>query len=130
MHSKTGMRRDTVAHEIRDNSKAHRFEDRTGAFVTYRESGGVVTLLHIEVPLSSSRHGAGEELVKDVLRLLRERGRQVLSECSFVSDYIKAHPEYRAMLADEAANRLDARLDEALRETFPASDPTAVNSRE
>ncbi len=116
--------------EIRDNSTAHRFEVRTGAFLTYKESGAVVTLLHIEVPLSSSRRGVGEELVKGALELLLKRGRQVLSEFPFVSDYIKAHPEYQGMLANGAANRLDARLDEALRETFPASDPTAVSSRE
>jgi predicted GNAT family acetyltransferase len=118
---------------VRDNTTAHRFEieiDGNVAFLAYREAGPVVTLIHTKVPASLSRHGVGSKLMNRALKLLSGRGMRVVPECPVVAAYMRGHPEFQGLLDDGVAMRLDARLDEALKETFPASDPTAVSPRE
>jgi predicted GNAT family acetyltransferase len=118
--------------EVRDNATALQFElrlDGATAFVTYRKAGSVVQLLHTEVPQELSGRGLGSRLAKGTLELLRKSGAQVVADCQFIAEYVKKHPEYQDLFASGETSRLDARLDEALQETFPASDPTAVSSR-
>jgi len=126
-----------MPNEIRDNSAASRYELETNgatAFVTYRVSNSAVTLVHTEVPKALEGHGVGSALIKSVLDLLRSQNRKLVVICPFVAAYIRKHREYESMLAaplpDEKKRRLDARLDEALAETFPASDATAVSPDE
>jgi uncharacterized protein len=86
-----------------DNSVAQRFEmDVNGksAFVTYRRSAGVITLLHAEVPPDESGRGIGSELVHGALQLARAQGLRVVARCPFVANYIQIHPEFQDLLAD------------------------------
>lgn len=86
-----------------DNSAAQRFEmDVNGksAFVTYRRSRGVMTLLHAEVPPEESGRGIGSELVHGVLELARAQGLKIVARCPFVANYIEIHPEFEDLLAD------------------------------
>ena len=118
---------------VRDTTQDHRFELDVGdvtAFVSYSITGSVVTLIHTEVPESLSGKGVGSMLVRETLELLRARGAQIVAECPFVAAYIQRHPEYRDLIDDRTHGHIDARLDEALEESFPASDPPAVSSRE
>jgi uncharacterized protein len=118
--------------EVHDNTAARRFElqlDGATAFVAYQKSENAVRLIHTEVPEALSGRGVGSRLAKGTLELLRKSGTQVIAECSFVAEYVKKHPEFQDILASGEGSRLDARLDEALKETFPASDPPAVSSR-
>jgi predicted GNAT family acetyltransferase len=118
--------------EVYENVAARRFEmrvDGATAFVEYRRSGHIVTLTHTEVPQSLSGHGLGSRIARGALELLRKAGAQIIAECPFMAEYVNKHPEFRGMLASGGGSRLDERLDEALKETFPASDPTAVSPR-
>lgn len=118
-----------MAAAVHDNTRDHRFEldmDGTTAFISYSVSGNIVTLVHTEVPESLAGQGVGSKLVRGTLELLRSRGVRVVPECPFVAAYIRKHREFGDLIEGTAAQRLDARLDEALTETFPASDPTAV----
>jgi predicted GNAT family acetyltransferase len=118
--------------EVHDNTAARRFElqlDGATAFVGYQTSKNVVRLVHTEVPKALAGRGVGSRLAKGALELLRNSGTQVIAECPFIAEYVKKHPEFRDILVSDEGSRLDARLDEALKETFPASDPTAVSSR-
>lgn len=85
-----------------DNSAAQRYEmdvDGKRTFITYRRSPGVVTLLHAEVPPEISGHGIGSELARGVLELARTQGLKVVPRCSFIANYIQAHPEFQDLLA-------------------------------
>ena len=121
-----------MTEHVRDNSAAHRFElvfDGTAAFIAYRKAADIVTLVHTEVPEALAGRGVGSKLAKGALELLKEAGAKVVPECPFVAAYIDKHPEFQALVAGPGDEKLDARLDEALTETFPASDPTAVSTR-
>ncbi|MGD0189348.1 MAG: GNAT family N-acetyltransferase [Rhizomicrobium sp.] len=122
-----------MADEIRDNTKLGRFElEAEGAvsFLTYRPAKSAIVLVHMEVPPAHQGHGIATRLASGVLELLRREGRKAVVACPFVAGYIRKHPEYDDILAvplrDKDHDQLDARLDEALAESFPASDPVAV----
>jgi predicted GNAT family acetyltransferase len=88
---------------VHDNSAAQRYEmDVAGkiAFVTYRRSPGVVTLLHAEVPPELSRRGLGAQLARGALELVRAQGCKVIPRCSFIASYLTRHPEYQGLLVD------------------------------
>ncbi len=70
------------------------------AFVSYRRNGGVVDLLHAEVPPQHEGQGYGAGLVRGVLELARAKGEKVRPICSFVVAYLRRHPEYRDLVAD------------------------------
>jgi predicted GNAT family acetyltransferase len=119
--------------EVKDNPSRSRFELEAGgetAFVTYRLTKSALVLVHTEVPKALEGHGIGSALAKGVLDLLRSQGRKAVVGCPFIVAYIRKHPEYEDVLAaplhESEHDKLDARLDEALGESFPASDPPAV----
>ena len=115
--------------EVHDNPRTHRFEldvDGATAFLEYRISGSVYTLVHTEVPKALSGHGIGTRLIKGALDLLRQSKARIIVKCPFVRAFLEKHPEFHDMVNERTGPSLDQRLDEALNETFPASDPTAV----
>lgn len=119
--------------EVTDNPALSRFEmvvDGEIALVTYRLTKSVTVLVHTEVPKMFEGRGIGSALAKGVLDRLHAEKRKIVVICPFIASYIRKHPAYMDMLAaplrDPEHDRLDARLDEALAETFPASDPLAV----
>ncbi len=72
--------------------------ERAG-FVTYRESPGVLALLHAEVDPARERRGLGSALVRGALDDMRARGLAVRPVCPFVQWFIETHTEYRDLLA-------------------------------
>jgi len=89
---------------VRDNGAALRYEmDVEGkiAFITYRRSGDVVTLLHADVPHELAGRGVGSALTKGTLELLRAQGHKVVPRCPFIVTYIKRHAQYADLLAGE-----------------------------
>ena len=81
---------------VRDNPERGRYEmDVEGgvAFATYRADGATVVISHTEVPPALNGRGLGTLLVKGMLDLVRASGRKVVPVCSFVSLYMRRHPE-------------------------------------
>ncbi|MFI5015376.1 MAG: GNAT family N-acetyltransferase [Hyphomicrobiales bacterium] len=127
---------------VRHNKAHHRFElDRDGhtAFAYYSRAPGVITFIHTTVPAELSGKGVGSKLIRGALEEVRRQRQTVVAQCPFVGAFIAKHPEYGDLLREapkarpETAtvaalehNHLDALLDEALMETFPASDPPAI----
>jgi predicted GNAT family acetyltransferase len=118
---------------VKDSPALSRFEmDVNGAtvFVTYTLSQSVPTLLHLEVPKALEGHGVATRFTKAVLDLLRTEKRKAVVICPFIAAFIRKNSEYNDVLAaplrDPQHDELDARLDEALGESFPASDSPAV----
>jgi len=88
---------------VHDDSARQRYELQVGdalAFIDYRRDGRKVLMTHAEVPAALRGGGIGSELVKGALALVRERGEKVVPLCSFVSQYMRRHPEVRDLLAD------------------------------
>jgi predicted GNAT family acetyltransferase len=86
-----------------DNSAARRYEmdvDGQSAFISYRRSSGVVTLLHAQVPPERSGHGLGSKLAQGALQLARMQGLKVVPRCPFIASYIHKHPEFQDLLAE------------------------------
>jgi len=92
-----------MTESVRDNGGAQRYEmDIAGrtAFITYRRTAGVVTLLHAEVPQELSGQGLGSQLARGALELARAHGYKVVPRCPFIADYVKKHAEFQDLLLD------------------------------
>lgn len=75
----------------------NRFEIRADSLVaelTYTLHGDTITFLHTGVPSEWEGQGVGGKLVKTGLDYARASGLKIRSMCSFVSAYLKRHPEY------------------------------------
>lgn len=87
----------TMASNVRDNTKRHRFElDADGhvAYSNYKRADGVLTILHTEVPKELAGRGIGSALVRGVLDTARAEGVKVVPVCPFARAYMDRHPEY------------------------------------
>jgi predicted GNAT family acetyltransferase len=90
-----------MANMVRDNPERRRFELESGgeiAFANYRRDGGVVSIMHTEVPRHLNGRGIGTELVRGALDLIRAEGAKVAPLCPFVSYFLREHPEYADLL--------------------------------
>lgn len=86
-----------MAYEVVDNPERQRFElslDGHTAFASYRLAGDIVIVPHTEVPPEFEGRGIGSALVKGMLETVRARGQKIKPLCSFVSAYLRRHPEY------------------------------------
>ena len=86
-----------MSNNVRDNSKLHRFElDTEGhiAFSEYQRGGGVLTIMHTEVPKELGGRGIGSTLIKGVFDTARAQGLKVKPLCPFAKAYIERHSEY------------------------------------
>jgi len=91
-----------MANRVTDNGAAQRYEmDVAGksAFITYRRSGNVTTLLHAEVPPELAGRGVGSALAQGTLELVRLQGHKIVPRCPFIATYIRKHAEFQDLLA-------------------------------
>jgi uncharacterized protein len=66
------------------------------AVLAFAEAGpGVLDFRHTQVPEAAQGKGVGDELVRQALEDVRERGLKVIPTCPFVAAYVRRHPEYR-----------------------------------
>ena len=67
----------TEPDNVRDNAERRRFEldfDGHTAFSEYRRAGGVLTVMHTEVPKELNGRGIGSRLVRGLLDIARSQG--------------------------------------------------------
>jgi len=91
-----------MTNPVRDNSAAQRFELDVGgkiAFITYRRSAQVPTLLHAEVPPELEGKGVGAQLTRGALERARAAGVKIVPRCPFIAHYIARHAEFDNLLA-------------------------------
>jgi len=89
---------------VRDNRTLMRFEMASGnatAFVEYQRTGDQIVLTHTEVPEALSGQGIRSKLVSGVLDAIRAEGAKVIPQYEFVAGFIKRHPGYRSLLAED-----------------------------
>jgi uncharacterized protein len=132
---------------IQHDPKAQEFTAEVSGYravLQYRYADRVMTIAHIGVPPAISGRGVAAELARAALHLAREERWTVNPECSYARAFMRRHQEYADLMStaaslDEPTSRpvadgerksehehVDALLDEALDESFPASDPPAV----
>jgi predicted GNAT family acetyltransferase len=74
--------------------------------LVYRDrGGGVLAFLHTEVDPNVRLRGLGSALVAGALDDARARGLRVVPLCPFVDAYVRRHPEYADLVADDPARR-------------------------
>lgn len=109
--------------QINHDSQAHRLsaelEGQRG-LLAYELHSGVMTITHIRVPRPISGRGVAAELMRSALSLAAANGWTVKPVCGYAIAYMKRHS------SGAAAAHLEELLDEALDESFPASDSPAV----
>jgi len=87
----------TVTH----NPAASRFEvqlDGHLAECVYSRDGDVLVLEHTEVPEAMQGLGLAGQLVKAALGWARTEGLRVRPHCSYVTSYMRRHPETHDLL--------------------------------
>jgi uncharacterized protein len=92
---------------VRDNRRELRYEllldGRLVGETRYRREPGLVVLVHTEIDPSLEHRGLGSRLVRGELDDIRARGLRVVPHCPFVAAYIRRHPEYSDLVADDPA---------------------------
>jgi predicted GNAT family acetyltransferase len=115
---------------------AHRFTtevDGNRAQLDYTLADGVMTITHAGVPPAIGGRGIAAELMEAALSAARESGWSVNPACSYARRYLERHPQGskqpQGPTPPQGSDKqhVDELLDEALEESFPASDPPAVS---
>jgi uncharacterized protein len=109
----------TIRHD--ENTKRFSTEiDGQHAELDYTIADGVMTITHTRVPPEIGGRGIAAELMRAALQVAADRGLTINPACSYAAAYMRK----QAQSTDKV--HMDALLDEALEESFPASDSPAV----
>jgi uncharacterized protein len=105
---------DRTSHQFSTEVDGHR------AVLDYTLTGTVMNVTHTGVPPAIGGRGVAAELMRAALSAARDHQWSVNPICSYAAAYMRKHPG--------AGDRrhLDALLDEALDESYPASDSPSV----
>jgi len=109
----------TISHDLGE----HRFStevDGNRAQLDYTLAGEVMTITHTRVPPEIRGRGVAAELMNAALGAARSAGWSVNPACSYAVAYMAKHPQ------DPDRQHVEDLLDEALDESFPASDSPSV----
>ena len=88
---------------LTDNKEDQQFEltaDGLTARVEYTLMGNRIIFTHTEVPKELEGKGIGSMIVKLALQNIEERGLKLIPLCPFTAAYIKRHPEWNRVLAE------------------------------
>jgi uncharacterized protein len=109
--------------QINHDSRGHRLsaelKGQTGV-LEYELNDKLMSITHIRVPPPIAGRGVAADLMRSALDLAAANGWTVKPVCAYAVAYMKRHP------SGGSAAHLEELLDEALDESFPASDPPAV----
>ena len=108
---------------------AHRFStevDGSRAELDYTLHDGVMTITHTRVPPPIGGRGIAAQLMEAALSAARAAGWSVNPACSYAKSYLEKHPQVPKGPQASDKQHVDELLDEALDESFPASDSPAV----
>ena len=105
---------DEMSHQFFTEVDGHR------AVLDYTLSTDVMNITHTEVPQAIGGRGIAADLMRAALSSAHDKGWAVNPICSYAVVYLKKHPE------EAGKQHLEDLLDEALDESYPASDSPAV----
>ncbi|WP_255440417.1 GNAT family N-acetyltransferase [Caenimonas sedimenti] len=88
-----------------DNPGQHRFElkkaGEVAAYAEYNVLKNALLFTHTEVLPAYEGQGLGSKLAKFALEEVRKRGVHAIPQCQFIAGYIRKHPEYLDLVAEE-----------------------------
>ena len=79
-----------------------------------------MTITHTRIPKPIEGRGIAAELMRAALSAARTHSWSVNPACSYAAAYLRKHPQ------DPDKQHIEDLLDEALEESFPASDSPSV----
>ncbi len=65
----------------------------------YRLAGGVMTIVHTEVPFALRGRGLAGRLVQAAFDYARDAGVKVVPRCAYAAEWFERHPEYVDVVA-------------------------------
>jgi hypothetical protein len=89
---------------LSDNPAESRYEALVGDFhgmIEYELAEGTIIFTHTEVDPELEGQGVAGKMARFALDDARRRGLKVVPDCPFVAAYIKRHPEYSDLVAEE-----------------------------
>jgi predicted GNAT family acetyltransferase len=108
---------------VEHNADVHQFTtsvDGHRGVLDYTQANGVMTITHTGVPSAIGGRGIAAELMGAALKVARAAGWKVDPACAYAAAYLRRH------LDDGEKKHEEDLLDEALDESFPASDSPSV----
>jgi uncharacterized protein len=90
------------------------------AELDYTVAGDVMTITHTRVPHPIAGRGVAAGLMRTALKFAAEQQWSINPACSYAAAYMRKHSE------GAEKRHMDDLLDEALDESFPASDSPSV----
>jgi predicted GNAT family acetyltransferase len=87
--------------DIHHDTTAQRFHadvDDDEAECVYRLAGGLMNIVHTEVPPQAEGRGIAAALVRTALAHARAMGWRVRPSCSYVRSYMRRHPDTQDLL--------------------------------
>jgi predicted GNAT family acetyltransferase len=118
MRRSTQRNMSTISHDSHANQFTSEVDGHR-AELDYTVADGVMTITHTRVPQAIGGRGVAAELMRDALKFAAERGLSINPACSYAAAYMRKH-------AQSDKRHIDDLLDEALDESFPASDSPSV----
>jgi predicted GNAT family acetyltransferase len=114
---------------INHDRVGHRFTtevDGSRAELDYTLADRVMTITHTLVPPAIGGRGIAAELMEAALSAARGAGWSVNPACSYAKSYLEKLPPGSTPPQGSDTQHIDELLDEALDESFPASDSPSV----
>jgi hypothetical protein len=108
---------------VSHDAAGHRFTaevEGSHAQLDYTLAGTVMTITHTRVPAAIGGRGVAAELTSAALSAARAAGWSVNPACSYAAAYMAKHPQ------PSGRQHVEDLLDEALDESYPASDSPSV----
>jgi predicted GNAT family acetyltransferase len=87
---------------VTDNTERHQYElpvEGQIVFARYRRQDGVVSILHVEAPVSLRGSGAAGRLMQGIVELVRSQNEKLVPLCSYAAAWMRRHPESADLLA-------------------------------
>ena len=109
----------TISHDERAQTFTTEVEGHR-AQLSYTLSGDIMTINHTRVPQPIEGRGIAAELMRAALAGARANHWSVNPACSYAAAYLLKHPQ------NSDKQHVEDLLDEALDESFPASDSPSV----
>nr|WP_317630610.1 GNAT family N-acetyltransferase [uncultured Flavobacterium sp.] len=95
------MKEEYVDLQVVKNTGNNRFEltvEQHTAFIDYKETDGVIKLIHTESPAELAGKGVATAIIEKTLVYLEENSYTLMPLCPMVFAYIKKHPEWKRIV--------------------------------